>query len=267
MADEVKLDIKVTIPASVEAAADMPTKWAGGLVNNAALINDRRIAKIGDEGAFQSKIAGPSSAQYAPMVDAGFVSESGRNQANIIRSQYKNLGDSYNHWNDKLALAFATVDGVVAKRFVDQVNNSKDNWATAVANKTLRATGDKIRGTILGQVGYWMVGDYKANQMVNHMEIVDGGPYDYARAELRQCFRTGIMQHLTASLIRILDSDMLAAELTIQNDILENFATHFRDTFVAPVKPFVVGGIATDSLFQFEWADPELKFHARVVLV
>ena len=267
MADEVKLDIKVTIPASVEPAGDMPDKWAGGLVNNAALINDRRIAKIGDEGAFQSKIAGPSSAQFAPMIDAGFVSESGKNQANIIRSQYKNLGDSYNHWNDKLALAFATVDGVVAKRFVDQVNNSKDNWATAVANKTLRATGDKIRGTLLGQVIYWMVGDYKANQMTNAMEIVDGGPYDYARAELRQCFRTGAMQHLTASLIRILDSDMLAAEITIQNDILENFATHFRDTFVAPVKPFVVGGIATDSLFQFEWADPELKFHARVVLV
>lgn len=267
MADEIKLDIKITVPVSVEPAGDMPDKWAGGLVKNAERINDRRIEKVGDEGAFHSKITNPSSAQFAPIVDAAFVSESGKNQANIIRSQHKNLAASFNQWNDKLALSFATVDGVVAKRFKDQVNNSKDNWATAVANKTLRATGDRIRGTLLGQAIYWMVGDYKANRMTNAMVIVAGGPYDYARAELRQCFRTGAMQHLTASLIRILDSDMLAGEITAQNDILTLFALKYRDTFVAPVKNFVSGGGALDSLFQFEYADPTLVFHARVVLV
>jgi len=267
MADEVKLDIKITVPVSVEVAGDMPNKWADGLTNNAERINNRRIEKVGDEGSFHSKITGPSSAQFAPIVDAAFISESGKNQANIIRSQYKNLGQSYRQWNDKLALSFATVNGVVAKRFVDQVNNSKDRWATAVAAKTLRATGDKIRGTLLGQVIYWMVGDYKAGQMTNAMEIVAGGPYDYARAELRQCFRTGAMQHLVASLIRILDSDMLAAEITIQNDIISYFASMFRDNVIVPVKPFIVGGGALDSLFQFEYADPTLVFHARVVLV
>ncbi|GAH27411.1 unnamed protein product, partial [marine sediment metagenome] len=34
MADDIVLDIKITVPTSVEASGDMPDKWAAGLVNN-----------------------------------------------------------------------------------------------------------------------------------------------------------------------------------------------------------------------------------------
>lgn len=264
MADDIVLDIKITVPASVEPAADMPTKWAGGLTNNAAIINDRRKEKVGDDGTFQSLVAAPSSASYSPMIAAAFVSKKGKNQAHIIRSQYKNLGASFNQWNNKLDLAFATVDGTVAKRFVDQVNNSKDNWAEAVASKTLRATGDKVRGTILGQICYWMTGDYRANGMTNNMEIVAGAPYQFMGAGYESSWKAAIMGKLTQALILILDADFLAAEILAQNQIINNLCSTIRN---APVKTFVVGGGATDSLFQFEYADPELKLHARVVLV
>ncbi len=150
MVDIVTMDIEITVPVTVEPSGDMPDKWANGLTSNATRINDRRIQKIPDSGTFNSKVAGPSSVSFAPMVDSAFVSKKGRTAANVTRAQYKNLADGFDKWNDKLALAFATVDGVVAKRFVDQVNNSKNNWASAVASKTLRATGDRIRGTFLG---------------------------------------------------------------------------------------------------------------------
>lgn len=267
MPDEIKLDIKVTIPLSVEASADMPDKWANGLTNNAELINDRRKAAIPDEGTFQSKVAVPSSIGFSPMVAAAFVSRSGRNQANIIRAQQKNLGGSFNHWNDKLDLAFDTVGGVAAKRFKDQVNNSKDFWATEVAAKTLRGTGDKIRGLLLPQVGFWMTGDVKAHQMANALTIVDGAPYDFTWPGFVELFKAAAMPLLMSSLARILDSDILAAEVTAQNTTLLQFANTSRNVVGAPVKPFVVGGGALDSLYQWEHTDPQLDFHARVVLV
>lgn len=264
MPDEIVMDIKITVPASVEAAGDMPDKWAAGLVNNAEVINDRRIAKIPDEGTFQSLVAVPSSNKFTPMIDATFVSRTGRNKANIDRAQYKNLSGAFDHWNDKLALSFATVDGVVAKRFKDQVNNSKDNWATAVAQKTLRATGDKIRGTILGQATYWMTGDYRANQMTNLMEVVAGAPYSFVGAGYEGAWKAAIMGKTVGALIGILNADFLPAEIAAQNAVITNITTAIRN---APIKPYVVGGGATDSLYQFEYADPELVLHCRTVLV
>lgn len=267
MADEIKLDIKVTIPLSVEAAGDMPDKWANGLTNNASIINDRRKAAVPDEGTFQTKVAQPSSIGFAPMIAAGFVSKSGRNQANIIRAQNKNLGGAFNHWNNKLDLAFDTVDGVEAKRFKDQVNNSKDFWATEVAAKTLRGTGDKIRGLLLPQIAFWMTGDVRAHQMANGMTIVDGAPYDFTWPGFVELFKAAAMPLFMSSLARVLDSDMLAAEIASQNAILLQFANTSRNVVGAPVKPFVIGGGALDSLYQWEHTDPQLDFHARVVLV
>lgn len=264
MVDEIKLDIKITVPLSVEVAGDMPDKWADGLTNNAERINNRRIEKIPDSGTFQAKVAVPSTNKFSPMIAPAFRSTAGRSQANIIRSQYKNLANSFDDWDSKLALSFATVDGVVAKRFKDQVNNSKDRWATAVANKTLRATGDKIRGTILGQVCYWMVGDYRANQMTNLMEIVAGAPYNFPVVGLEPMWKAAIMGKMVQALTMIIDSDFNATEITTQNSQITQICEVMK---AVVVKPFIVAGGALDSLFGFEYADPELILHARVVLI
>ncbi|GAH79949.1 unnamed protein product, partial [marine sediment metagenome] len=192
---------------------------------------------------------------------AGFVSQSGRNQANIIRMQYKNLANSYDHWNDKLALAFATVDGVVAKRFKDQVNNSKDNWATAMANKTLRLTGDKIRGMLASQAVFWATGDYKANQMSNGHELLVGGPYDLTQGVLRQQFRSAMMNLIVQAGVLIVAADFLAAEITAQNTLLCALTTMFND---AALDPCAEPDAAPTGYFGFVFEDPELKLHVRI---
>lgn len=252
---------KFLVPASVEPAGDMPQKWADGLVANAAVINDRRIAKIPDEGVFQTKIADPSNAKYSPMIDADFVSQSGRNQANISRLQYKNLTKSFNHWNDKLDLMFATVDGVVAKRFKDQVNNTKDVWAEVIAGKTLRLTGDKVRGRLASQAVYWMTGDRNANQMTNGHVLLAGAPFDLTKGVLRQQFRAAAMNLIVQAGVLIIESDFNADEIAAQNTRLNALADAFNsaglDDFAEPDAP-------ANSHFGYVWADPEFFLHVRL---
>jgi hypothetical protein len=255
------LEAKFDVPTSVEPSADMPEKWADGLTSNAARINDRRIEKVPDSGTFETLIAAPSSTKFQPFVKDNFVSQSGRLAANVKRSQYKNLASSYNQWNDKAALAFATVDGVVAKRFKDQVNNSKDNWADAVAAKTLRITGDGIRGRLASQAVYWLTGDPLANGMTNGVTLIEGGPYNFVVAGLNQQFRAAMMNLITQAGILILDADMLAAELTVQNTRLNALAEAFNagviDAFAEPDDP-------ATSYLGFVFNDPIYQLYARL---
>jgi hypothetical protein len=256
MAVTIHLEAKFDVPTSVEPSGDMPDKWADGLTSNAARMNDRRLEKIPDSGAYETKMAAPSSVKFQPFVKDAFVSQSGRSASNIKRSQYKNMAKSYNQWNDKAALAFATVDGVVAKRFKDQVNNSKDNWADAVADKTLRVTGDGIRGRLASQVVYWVTGDHMANQMTNGVTLIHGGPYNFVAAGLLQQFRAAVMNLIVQAGILILDADMLLAEFTAQNTRLNALAEGFNagtiDAFAEPDAPATsyLGFIFNDPIYQ-----------------
>lgn len=261
MAVTIHYEGKFLVPTSVEAAADMPEKWADSLVANATKINDRRIAKIPDAGTFATKIASPSSTKFAPMVDSAFVSDAGVVAADIVRGQYKNLADSFDHWNDKLALSFATVDGVEAKRFKDQVNNSKTAWADAAAKRTLRLTGDKIRGQLASQAIYWSTGDFKANQMTNGHELLTGAPYDLTQGVLRQQYRAAMMNLIVQAGLIIIKADFLAAVITAQNTRLCALATLFND---AALDACAEPDAAPTGYFGFVHTDPEFKLHVRI---
>lgn len=264
MANEVVMDLKITIPVYLEPAGDMPEKWAETLNANAQRIYDRMLEVLPDDGEYQSRVAEPANQKWNPMIAPGFVSQSGRSQKNIQRAHYKGLANAYTKFIELYNRAFATVDGVFAKLFKDRVNNSKDRWANGVAQSVLRITGDKIRGMVIPQVVYWMTGDPLANKMTKHMEVIGGGPYDFTKAGLRQQFRTAVTNLLISAGMNILKADMEAAEFTAQNARLVDLANAFAD---ATVKPFVAGGGATDSLLEYEFSDPEIKLHARIVLV
>lgn len=261
----VQMDVKITVPVSVEPAGDMPDKWAEGLTGNAQRIIDRLTEVLPDEGSFQNRLAEPSHRKFAgtiPVINPAFESQAGRDADNINRAHYKNLAGAYDHFVAKEALMFETVEGIVAKRFKEQVNGSKDNWATAVAEKTLRATGDKIRGTILGQSLFWMTGDLLANQMTNHMVIIAGAPYDFTEAGLRQVFRAAGMPKLVQAAIQIINANFLAAEIAAQNTILTALGNAFA---AAAIAPFVTPATATDSAFEFVVIDSALILLARIV--
>ena len=264
MANEVVLDLKITIPVSLGVAGDMPDRWVEGLVNNAERMHDRLMEVLSDEGKFQSKLAEVSNQKWRKMVDPSFVSESGKSGANIVRFHYKKLAESFSNFVEKYERAFGTVDGVFAKWFKEQVTNAKDKWAVAVSNGSLRFTGDKVRGMVVPQVVYWMTGDPKANKFTEHVELIGGSPYDFSKPGLRKQFRSAITNLLVSAGMYILKADMDAGEIAAQNARLVDLANAFAG---ATVKPFVVGGGPTDSLLEYEYSDPEIKLHARIVLV
>jgi len=264
MADEVKLDIKITLPVSLEPAGDMPDKWAETLNANAQRMYDRILEVLPNDGEFQNRVAEPSNQKWKGMIDPGFVSRSGHTQKNIQRAHYKGLADSYTKFVEKLQRIFATSDGVFAKWFKDQVTNAKDRWANGMAKTILRITGDRVRGLVMPQVVYWMTGDPIANKFTKHVELISGGPYDFTKTGLKQQFRTAVMNLLMTTAMTILKADMEATEIADQNARLVDLANAFRNP---TVKPFVVGGGATDSLLEYEYSDPETKLHARIVLV
>lgn len=261
MATTIHYEGKFLVPTSVEASADMPDKWAASLVANASRINDRRIEKIPDSGTFATKVADPSNEKFSPMVDSAFVSQAGVGAADIVRSHYKNLAASFDHWNDKLSLAFATIDGVAAKRFIDQVNNSKTTWADMAALRTLRITGDKIRGMLASQACYWATGDYKANQMTNGHELLFGAPYDLTQGVLRQQFRAAFMNLIVQAGLIIIKADLLAATMTAQNTRLNALCELFKD---AAIDSFAEPDAPATSYCGFVFEDPQLKFHVRI---
>jgi len=264
MADEIKLDLKVTIPPSLEVAGDMPDRWVEGMLNNAERMFDRWMEVLSSEGKFQDRVAEVASQKWRKMIDPAFVSEAGKSGDDVIRFHYKKLADAFTKLVERYGSAFATVDGVFGKFFKDRVIGAKDRWAIAVSNGTLRLTGDKIRGMVVPQVTYWMTGDPKASKFTAHVELIGGSPYDFTKGGLRKQFRSAITNLLVSAGMYILRADMDAGAIAAQNARLVDLANSFRK---AGVKPFVVGGGATDSLLEYEYSDPEIKLHARIVLV
>jgi len=244
MPGSIELQCKLYAPDVQEAAADMPPKWSGGLVNNAPTINDRRKQSVPDDGTFNTKVAIPSNAGFSPMIDASFVSKSERNATMIKQVHYDNLKKAFGKWNDALDYAFETVNSVEAKRFKDAVLAKQDNWAVAVALKTLRITGDKVRGRGVAPIAaYLLVGDPRAMSMLRPSdEWLDGAEYNIARDGERPALKSAVQLGLIQTGLAIISSDFDGAIITAQNAILVTLLNGLRDAakadaFATPYDP------------------------------
>jgi hypothetical protein len=248
MAYTISAEWKLFVPGVQEAAADMPVKWNNGLANNAVAINDRRKASIPDDGTFNVKVAIPSNLGFSPMIDAAFVSKSERTASMIAQAHLDNLKKAFGKWSDSLDYAFETVAGVECKRFKDAVSAKQGNWAIAVADKTLRMTGDKVRGRGVAPIAaYLLVADARVMGMLRPSDIwIAGAPTNIARDGERPSFKTAIQQALIQTGIAIIASGFDATMITAQNTILETLLNGLEDivkcdpfdnTPVAPDKP------------------------------
>jgi len=245
-------NFKLVIPDHVEVAADMQEKFAEVLTVNATRINDRRSFKVGTSGDFNTKLAGPSSTRYAPMIDSAFVSKRGRNAAAIKFAQQKNLEQGFEQYNDGLNLAFKTEGGIVAKRYVDMLQNKKQNVSRELGRKTLRFVGDRIRG--LG------VSPITANILVNEAgsqgllrvgdEWLGGTPYMIGLDPTKGIIKQGIVQAVTRLGMNIVNSDFDATELTAANTDLAVIMNSLSSLTLA--NAFTIVKAAADSYLVFE---------------
>lgn len=225
------LDLNLLIPEFQEVSNDMGAKWQNGLTVNAALMNDRRKAKIGNDGDYGTKVAAPSTAGFVPMIDSGFISRKGRSATDIGTVHAKNAAGAFQKWNDGLDLAFATEDGVVAKAFVRNVQNKSGNLERAIGAKTLRFTGDKIRGRgPAPTIAEWLLGYNPAIGWLRPGDtLTAGSPYKIVAAGLESAFKAALVQQLIKNGMAIVNADYNATIMTAKNTELAAFLSAIHD--------------------------------------
>ncbi|MFH1231495.1 MAG: hypothetical protein V1709_08385 [Planctomycetota bacterium] len=226
-----KFELKLYVPVTWEVSGDMPDKWADGLKNNAERINDRRQAKIPDDGTFILKVADPATKGYALYVPDTYVSKRGRPAGGIRGSHAENIGTAFNDWNDKINAAFATVDGIVAKVFKEKVDNAKVRWALKVADKTLRLTGDKIRGRSVAPIAtYYLVGDERVSGWIREADYADGAPYNITTPRESNAVKAAIQQRLMQGGQLVINQGMQQDAIDAENAVNASLLTKLRET-------------------------------------
>jgi hypothetical protein len=250
------------IPENVEVSGDMGDKFVEGLTINATRINERRKAKIGSDGVYINTVATPAS----QMIDASFVSRKGRNVSEIVGAHVKNMSESFNKWNDNLNLAFAEVDGVPAKRFVDNVTNKKGNWEAAAGKKTLRMTGDRVRGRGAAAIMPELLCGYSiAQSWFRPGDVwIAGVPTKVVLAGLEGSVKASLTSLLVRCGLTIIQNNYDATIMAAHNAIIASLLTGMRDDSVCDAFKATIG--ANDTGVIFELVDNIFQLHAKVQL-
>jgi hypothetical protein len=240
--------VDLWIPDSVAPDPTMGDKWESVLKTLAVLINQRRKEKIPDEAAYQNKLAGLANQAWGKFIGAlspTFRSKHGRLTTDIKNFHDKNMQSAFDHWSKKLDQIFATVDGVEAKRFKDQITAAKEFWTNIVGSKMLRLTGDKIRGEGAATIAtYWLIGEPSAAGMLRPQDThVVGGPYQTCLDEMVQSFQAALMSRLIQAGMQIISSDFDGSVIAAQNATIN----HLVQSLVNPglgITPFATGGLS-----------------------
>jgi len=225
-----QFELKLYVPVTWEVSGDMPDKWADGLKINAERINDRRQAKLPDDGTFILRMAEPATKGYALYVPDTYVSRRGRPAAGIRGIHADNLGRAFNNWNDKINEAFATIDGVMAKVFKQKVDNAKVRWALRVADKILRFTGDRIRGRSVAPIAScYLVGDARAQGWIREADYADGAPYNITTPREINAVKAAIQQRIIQGGQLVVSQGLQSAALDAENALNAALLTKLRE--------------------------------------
>ncbi|MBI4711914.1 MAG: hypothetical protein HY762_01205 [Planctomycetes bacterium] len=228
---------KLIIPVApfITPNPDMSTKRVNNLVNNAELINNRRKARVPDDGTFTQLMGTPSADNFKQRVDFPTPTQGDRNADDIHTLQRSKMTRAFTKYNDGLDYAFEEVDGVVAKRFKDKVEASQSNWDEEVAKGTLRFTGSRARGRQVASVmGYWLTGYLQTvNRLPEGSIVLVGGPYDISLPDLMATMRASVTQILTQTGVIISESGYDPTMLTRHNGRIKNLLEKLSDPLKA----------------------------------
>ncbi|MFH1230638.1 MAG: hypothetical protein V1709_03990, partial [Planctomycetota bacterium] len=168
------------------------------------------------------------------VINPAFKSKSGRNADNIREAQQANLNRTYAKYEASLAHIFETIDEEEAKRLKEIIDNKKDVFAEGMSDRTLRLTGDKIRGRgVAPLASMWLTGDITVPDMLRPGDnITYGGPVDISKPGLKPQVKSGLNARLIQSGVAIIYSEMNATRITTENTIINSFLNALRDETV-----------------------------------
>jgi len=257
---------KLIIPVapSVTPHPDMSTKRVQTMQNDAEVINERRKARVPDDGTFAQLIATPAADKFKQTVSFPGSTQNDRNADDIYAFQRSKITRAYNKYNDSLDHSFEEVDGVYAKRFKDAVESKQSNWDEGVARSTLRFTGSRARGRQVASVmGYWLTGDQQAVQRLPEGSIVlAGGPYDIALADLKATLRASITQLLIQTGVVLVESGFDPNMFVRHNGRIKNMLEKLSDPLKAA--DWVITRIADKSYCVWFVEDGQLKLETQI---
>ncbi|MFH0887727.1 MAG: hypothetical protein V1871_00775 [Planctomycetota bacterium] len=230
MAFNKKFELKLYVPITWEVAGDMALRWKENLKNAAPYMFDRIQAKIPDDGTFINEMVTPANKAYRGLLNPSFISKSGRSADGIGNAQGKNMGNKFSKWLKGLQDSFGEVNGVPAKAFKDKIDASIDNWANAVADKTIRLTGDKIRGRGVTPItALYLVGDTRATSWTKQGDLSDGAPYNITLDTERTAVKAAVQQRLLQGGMMVINSEYQPSAIDEQNALNAALLTKLRE--------------------------------------
>lgn len=236
-------------------------KWADIMKANAVSINEGRLVKIPDELAFQNKLSGPAHSGFVGMINPTFVSRSGLTGSQIRAKHGVKLARAFLNYKEGLDKAFATVDGVAARRFKEQVEARSAKYGRGVA-EVLGVTGATREG--LGPAilaGYWLTND---NTVVGKLrsgdKILQGAPFQIMTNGKRPAFKAALTGRLVQGGITIQRAGFLPTVISTENDLTNSIVQGYVDPALG-VDPFTTGGL---SHVDFQEQGSKLYLEVRV---
>ena len=226
--------LELSVPVKETPVQRMLDQWAEAYKLNIPRLIEKLRAKIPDLKAYLAKMANPAIQAWQNVINPAFKSKSGRNAANIREAQQANINRAYTKYEASFAHLFETVDEEEAKRLKEIIDNKKDVFAEGMSDRTLRLTGDKIRGRgVAPLASMWLTGDVTVPDMLRSGDtIISGGPVDISKPGLKPQLKSGLNSRLIQSGIAIIYSEMNATRIADENIIINSFLSALRDETV-----------------------------------
>ena len=216
--------------------------WSDGLSNNAGKIDERRKESIPDEITYLSKVAEPSEQEFRKLIDAAFISRSGKNKAGINATQANKIKKAWRKYQRNWDHQFADD----AKRFKDKVKAAEDTYAEKVSETTLALTGLKSLESGPARIAvYWLTGDPKARGLMRPAdhEVEPSQPFNITTATQRNSLRALLFSRLVQSGMAILHANFDTTVISDMNALDNHLAQSLVDSSLG-LTPFASGGVS-----------------------
>ncbi|MFA5795114.1 MAG: hypothetical protein WC980_08660 [Candidatus Brocadiia bacterium] len=247
-----------------EAPEHMTNDWRDSLKSKAGVMDQKRKLIIPDEMAYKTKLAGPSAEGFAPLIAPTFKSRSGKTRDDIVNAQQENVLATFSAYEEALIRAFEEVEGEVAKRFKEAVDNAADLYSTRVAKRTLPFTGEKTIGkSVVGIAPLWLTDDPTAEGLIRAVDqVLQGGPRNVAQTTLvdtRAALKAALAQQLLKGGVIIVTGKFQASAIQKENDAINAIIKGLQDSTVYTL--FATGG---DSHCDYVILDGKLYLEIQV---
>ena len=254
--------VRLVVLRPEEAGEGVVTKWAENLKANAERLNEMRKALIKKEEDFLKLIAEESHPSWVPFVNPGFHSKSGANSDEVKGSHLANLKRAFKRYNRNLDKAFATEDGIPAKRFKESVDDAKGDFSKGFAARTLPLTGDRLGGRGPAAIAaFWLVGDKRVEQYLRGGDdVMQGGAFKICLQDFEPTFKAALTGRIIQAGADIIKMERNPATMTRQNGLMNHLVQSQIDPGLG-ITPFATGGL---SHVDFIIANDELYLDIQV---